>query len=416
MGKVSMHIGKVWSRRHNTRDFDKSEWNKDEHINYERSEKNITLADKNLKDVFEYEFKNAIKEFNEKNKLKHPERLTSVNKYYNDKKKEAREIIFQMSDHDGYVDMCNQIGHEQADKIHAEYLKGVYQQFINDNPNFKVFGAYIHFDEIKDGTPHLHLDFLPVAESNRGLSRCVSFDGALKGCQLADGNFTRQGKKYAERPDIKWLRHQRLSVEEQAKEYINVIPSEKATEKHKSTAQYRDEQAKKERVNEVVDNFKGVFKATKAENVLDYADTIVYQAQNQRAKIMNEARAGVRIAEKEREEAKREAQKLKDESKEIFENAVKEQVSAEQDRIELLYEKEKFECEKKALSQEKETFQRNKNKFDELINHKVALRSGIKQAQEHIQTVPAVWELQLREQCLTEFNRGEDSRGNRYNR
>jgi len=44
-----------------------------------------------------------------------------------------------------------------------EYMKGWQKR----NPNFYVFNAVLHLDE---RTPHLHIDYIPVAESKRGLS------------------------------------------------------------------------------------------------------------------------------------------------------------------------------------------------------------------------------------------------------
>ncbi len=51
-------------------------------------------------------------------------------------------------------------------------------EFEKRNPNLKVFNAVMHLDE---ATPHLHIDFVPIAHSeNRGLSTRVSMKGALR--------------------------------------------------------------------------------------------------------------------------------------------------------------------------------------------------------------------------------------------
>ena len=50
--------------------------------------------------------------------------------------------------------------------------------FENRNPNLKVFNAVMHLDE---ATPHLHIDFIPVAHRNqKGLSVKNSMSGALR--------------------------------------------------------------------------------------------------------------------------------------------------------------------------------------------------------------------------------------------
>ena len=57
----------------------------------------------------------------------------------------------------------------------TEFLK----KFIDSNPQMKVFGAYIHHDEI--GTVHMHLDYVPFSIVNkRGLEIRVSNDKAIE--------------------------------------------------------------------------------------------------------------------------------------------------------------------------------------------------------------------------------------------
>ncbi len=61
-----------------------------------------------------------------------------------------------------------------ANEILEEYVK----EFEKRNPNLKVYNAVIHNDET---TPHLHLNFVPVATGyKRGLEKQVAFDRAIK--------------------------------------------------------------------------------------------------------------------------------------------------------------------------------------------------------------------------------------------
>ena len=108
----------------------------------------------------------------------------------------------------------------------------------------KVFGAYIHMDET---TPHLHLDFLPVAESKRGLSVKVSMDGAMK----AIGYARTKSDKFEETPYKRWLRETRTNLEkffqEQANELLGndsleILPAEKSSRPHIETWQWKQQQ------------------------------------------------------------------------------------------------------------------------------------------------------------------------------
>ena len=56
--------------------------------------------------------------------------------------------------------------------------KSLRSPFQERNPHLRVFNMVLHMDE---ATPHLHVDFVPVAtEQSRGLSTRVSMKQALK--------------------------------------------------------------------------------------------------------------------------------------------------------------------------------------------------------------------------------------------
>ena len=69
---------------------------------------------------------------------------------------------------------CGSPGGERA----AAALKEFAESFQERNPHLRVFNMVLHMDE---ATPHLHVDFVPVAtEQSRGLSTRVSMKQALK--------------------------------------------------------------------------------------------------------------------------------------------------------------------------------------------------------------------------------------------
>ena len=243
--KASMHVGKKYSITHNLRTYDANKWNKDGHIQSDRTPLNVVLTNTDLKSFFKKTFGAAIEQFNEKNKDKHPERLTSVDEYYNKYRGHAQECIMQMGDHESYLKLVEKVGQDKADEIHQEFLTRTYQNWITDNPSLKVFSATIHMDETKDGTPHIHLGFLPVAESSRGLTVKVSMDGAMKQLGLNRKTKAKDGQNdsYSDTPYKRWLSQQRERVEALTNEYLTLIPSEPFTKRRRQeTWQWRAQQ------------------------------------------------------------------------------------------------------------------------------------------------------------------------------
>ena len=243
--KASMHVGKKYSLKHNLREYDANKWNTDGHIQSDRSHLNERLTHTELRDFFQKTFGAAIDQYNEKNREKHPDRMTSVDDYYNKYKGHAQECIMQMGDHENYMELIKLVGQEKADSIHKQFLTRAYNNWLKDNPSLKVFSATIHMDEIKDGTPHIHIDFLPVAESSRGLTVKVSMDGAMKMLGYDRKTKAKDGENdsYKETPYRRWLSQQRERVEILANEYVHLIPSQPFTKRRRQeTWQWRAQQ------------------------------------------------------------------------------------------------------------------------------------------------------------------------------
>lgn len=60
----------------------------------------------------------------------------------------------------------------------VDALRAYVDGWVKANPRLAMCGAYIHMDE---ATPHLHLDYIPVADGcTRGMSRQNSLTGALR--------------------------------------------------------------------------------------------------------------------------------------------------------------------------------------------------------------------------------------------
>lgn len=287
--KASMHLGKKYSIKHNTRDY--KGWNKDGHIDPSRTPMNVSLVNEDLRKWFYDIFADAILAYNEKNAKKHPDRVMTVAEYFEQQKGKVQEAILQFGDHQTYVDLVEQLGQEKADAFYKEMLIQTFENWKKDNPSFRIFHASIHMDEIKNGTPHLHIDFLPVAESKRGLTTKVSTDGALKSL-----GFKRDEKdKYGNTPYKQWLASRREKLESDfqkiadcflGNDKIKVLPSEHSSKPHQETWEWREEQkglkavkafvtgegkAKIKAAEEIIANAEAVAKAIKADAKRDKA-------------------------------------------------------------------------------------------------------------------------------------------------
>lgn len=144
---------------------------KNTHIDYERSHENKYLVQRDLKELYQDEFGQALEDYNAKQKRK-DRKIDDYYKHIQSSKKTAlqQEMIIQVGDKD---DFYSKADFEQAN----EFLEKWFADFEKRNPNLKVYNAVIHNDE---ASPHMHLNFVPVAEGyKRGLEKQVSFDRAI---------------------------------------------------------------------------------------------------------------------------------------------------------------------------------------------------------------------------------------------
>ena len=259
----------------NTREFDHEKWNTDGHINESRSSLNEVLVNVNLRDFFEETFGKSIDDFNNKNKSKHADRCTTVSKYFEEQKRKVQESILQVGDADTYKAIVKQFGQQKADEFYKTALENAFEKWQEDNPSLRVFGAYIHMDE---ATPHLHLDWLPVAESNRGLTTKVSLEGSLK--QIG---FSRSKEdKYDKTPYKRWLSDRRQGYEDfwqqtadelLEKGTIKVLLSEPTAVPHRETWEHRETQKLLDKVGEFFQG-KGSKKISAAEEIIANAKQV----------------------------------------------------------------------------------------------------------------------------------------------
>lgn len=309
--KASMHLGKKYSIKHNNRDY--NGWNKDGHIDPTRTPLNVTLVNEDLRKWFYDIFADAILAYNEKNAKKHPDRVMTVADYFEQQKGKVQEAILQFGDHQTYVDLVERLGQEKADAFYKETLIQTFEKWKSDNPSLRVFHASIHMDEVENGTPHLHIDFLPVAESSRGLTTKVSLDGALKSL-----GFKRDEKdKYDSTPYKQWLANRREKLESDfqkiadsllGKGKIQVLPSEHSCKPHQETWEWREEQKGLKAVKAFVTG-EGKAKIKAAEEVIANAEAVVKSIKADAKR--DKAAADKRFAEAVRKERAADAREAK---------------------------------------------------------------------------------------------------------
>ncbi|MCI9086926.1 MAG: plasmid recombination enzyme [Clostridia bacterium] len=163
---ISGIIGKG-SIRHNNREFYAA------NVNQDRTKDNIVLCKQDIHKAYHELFDKPLSEYNDKQKRKD----RCIPDYYehirlSKQEKLFYEVIFQIGDMKDTA-----VGTEDGEQA-AKILQEFYEKLQANNPHIHIFNAVIHMDE---ATPHLHIDFIPVAtESKRGLSTRNSLSKALE--------------------------------------------------------------------------------------------------------------------------------------------------------------------------------------------------------------------------------------------
>ena len=134
---------------------------------------------------------------------------------------------------------CGSPGGERA----AAALKEFAESFQERNPHLRVFNMVLHMDE---ATPHLHVDFVPVAtEQSRGLSTRVSMKQALK-----QQGFEGLGRKQTEWKA--WMEREKEALTEIAQAHEFEIISLGGGRPHMELPEYRAAAQRLEAIQEQV--------------------------------------------------------------------------------------------------------------------------------------------------------------------
>ena len=207
-------------------------------VDRSRTEQNVTYCNDDLKQVYHEIFDEALAAYNAKKK-KTRDKITDYYEHIRQGKQEKlfHEAIFQI----GNLEDCG-CGSPGGDRA-AAALKEFAESFQERNPHLRVFNMVLHMDE---ATPHLHVDFIPVAtEQSRGLSTRVSMKQALK-----QQGFVSLGRKQTEWNA--WMEREKAALTEIAQAHEFEIISLGGGRPHMDLPEYRAAAQRLEAVQEQV--------------------------------------------------------------------------------------------------------------------------------------------------------------------
>jgi hypothetical protein len=203
-------------------------------IDIDRSKDNLQFYSLSVEEAYKEYFGNAIDEYNRTQKRK--DRLKSVDKYLfelreNEHKKGAEKPFYEIVVQIGDKNTCNILNNkeqaENAKNVLIEYVKG----WQDRNPNLRVFNATIHMDET---TPHLHLDYIPVATGYKqgikvrnSLSKALECQGLGKGVGRNDN------------ASIRWQKQEREVIKDLAINHGFEIEEKGVDRPHLSVSEYK---------------------------------------------------------------------------------------------------------------------------------------------------------------------------------
>lgn len=203
-------------------------------IDIDRSKDNLQFYSLSVEEAYKEYFGNAIDEYNRTQKRK--DRLKSVDKYLfelreNEHKKGAEKPFYEIVVQIGDKNTCNILNNkeqaENAKNVLIEYIKG----WQDRNPNLRVFNATIHMDET---TPHLHLDYIPVATGyKQGLKVRNSLSKALE-CQGLGKGVGRN-----DNASIRWQKQEREVIKDLAINHGFEIEEKGVDRPHLSVSEYK---------------------------------------------------------------------------------------------------------------------------------------------------------------------------------
>lgn len=233
------------SLKHNQRTAkDKNQLeNKGKHIDWNRTDENLHLRDcKSLRKTFNETFKEAVDEYNLKQKRKD----RRISDYYSKALGNARltptqEFVVQLGNKNTIFKEDPKENRAEWGKLYHTYL----DSFEKRNPTLRVASATVHFDE--KGGPHMHLVTIPIGTYSRGMRERANFDRAMGWNEKKkDFDNFRDFQAWKKQQFANWADQERENLLECAREMGYEINRKKQAKKHDhlEPQEYRALQAK----------------------------------------------------------------------------------------------------------------------------------------------------------------------------
>ncbi len=203
-----------------------------ENVDAARTVRNEVLISDKLNDVYHELFDDALERYNAKQK-RNDRKIQDYYEHIRTSKQEKlfHEVIFQIGNKDD-TECFTEEGN-----LAKQALLEFAQDFQKRNPQFRVFGIFLHLDE---ATPHLHIDFVPYTTgSKRGLDTRVSMKQAL-----ASRGFIGKGKENTE--CNQWIQSEKEELAKVAEKYGIIWRHEDIHREHLSVLDFKKQMRSKE--------------------------------------------------------------------------------------------------------------------------------------------------------------------------
>lgn len=230
MATIATHNGSTLSQKHNRRD--RKVCDKEKHIRKD-GEYEIWL-DVDIKDAYERIFDKARVEYNATQKRKDRIIDDYLDKIRQDKKK---HICYEM--------IVGVYGEDSTPQQKKEILWEFANNWKERNPNLVMIGCYFHDDERDPDTGrktgmHIHIDYIPIAQCERGMKLQNSLDRGLgqQGIEC--------GESIHETRQINWQKRENAYLEQLCNQRGISVEHNTFYKGHESTSAYKQRQQRKE--------------------------------------------------------------------------------------------------------------------------------------------------------------------------
>jgi hypothetical protein len=229
MGRISMPQGKG-SQMHNRRDYEKIGRDIPDNIDQTKTKDNVVLVDMDIKEAYKDIFGEAVERYNDKQKRADRKIADYYDKIEHSKNGEKLfyEDVLQWGKKEDFE------ADPQLREKAKDALKEYAENFQERNPNLRVIGAYIHMDE---ASPHLHLDYVPVAHGYKtGMDTRNSLDKALgeQGIEVNDRKRTVKDKETGTEQEVTLkegrYNNRTMAWKDREREYFESICRERGLE------------------------------------------------------------------------------------------------------------------------------------------------------------------------------------------